>query len=999
PQGKSDVVEATIEINNGDIDPEKVIFKTPGGTEFKSEYQNGVYTINLIGGEAGDGQEIYAVYPSPQGGAGGGFLNFGKLSVVSYREQTYKVTIVPVNETDVDISAIRQTLKDIYGPVGIAWEVSEEKGYSYFGENKFFEKNSGLLSSYTEEMRKMNADFADNYKNGQIDATANYVFVLKYSGSTMERDAAGFMPRGGQFGYIFTKDFQSDKEILNTIAHELGHGRLLLKHTFDKDYGITRGVTDNLMDYSGKTHLAKWQWDLLSDPGIAQGVFDRDQDGMKAANKEEFDYAKLLAMMRSTGTQSFAFLVNCEIIVEGYKFGNYNVIIGSIDHQTGGINIISKTSENNPIINEIYSGQDPTLISDIQEKDLINIRNSLGSKKQLLLIQNNNNISSCDLTQDYTAYCSEEDLFNSSELLAKLSNDISNCITDRYYETKILVDNIGISIDEVVSAISENLNIPYFSDIKIQVNISNSLGQEATVSTPGLSGADLADINLSYHIDHANKEVHISEIISDRFFQGSKLAPALHQKAGELDIDLELLRTSSLAAMNELKGEKVDFAKRLKALASTLIGTHVSTVQIAGKIGKNIWEESVIPQGMWYSRAEGRAHYENKFDIPSIPAGVTDGLIGEILAVPILIKTTGEIAFNEEKRQAFTQIFTANGFQQLITGIKDDFVASMNDEEKRPYTISKGTVEIASIFIGTGWAKSAGKVGNDLANEMVDILKRIPGGEKVAEAIPTSKLKEFAEKLQKLSEKQDFKKIADQLAEFTPTTRMRFVDDLLADADFYKLILDKPDVMQLFQFHKVANTLSLDEFNDLRAIYLKYLDDPKMIEKWSNYSQETRNLLDRFNTALRWEADYLQTLTSKYEAFASQVSVTVRFKPSADEIARLENLVPSLKRVDGMDGWYQLESVADGFGRKDGIYTFIEVKATGNASNKIESMLSEQQKMLKEILEGREGQLIPHGSKANFVLDSEDIGTNIIEKSGKILNMHKLSMTDGSLIP
>jgi hypothetical protein len=42
----------------------------------------------------------------------------------------------------------------------------------------------------------------------------------------MDRDAAGFMPRGGQFGYIFTKDFQGDAEILQTIAHELGHGKL-----------------------------------------------------------------------------------------------------------------------------------------------------------------------------------------------------------------------------------------------------------------------------------------------------------------------------------------------------------------------------------------------------------------------------------------------------------------------------------------------------------------------------------------------------------------------------------------------------------------------------------------------------------------------------------------------------------------------------------------------------------------------------------------------------
>jgi uncharacterized protein YfkK (UPF0435 family) len=112
---------------------------------------------------------------------------------------------------------------------------------------------------------------------------------LKYSGRETSRDAAGFMPRGSQFGYIFTKDFSSDKEILQAIAHELGHGRLLLKHTFDKDYKLPQSGTDNLMDYTPlATHLAKWQWDLASDPGIAQGVFDKDEDGMMAAGTGDF---------------------------------------------------------------------------------------------------------------------------------------------------------------------------------------------------------------------------------------------------------------------------------------------------------------------------------------------------------------------------------------------------------------------------------------------------------------------------------------------------------------------------------------------------------------------------------------------------------------------------------------------------------------------------------------------------------------------------------------
>jgi hypothetical protein len=98
------------------------------------------------------------------------------------------------------------------------------------------------------------------------------------------------MPRGSQFGYIFTEDFSSDKEILQAIAHELGHGRLLLKHTFDKDYKLPQAGTDNLMDYTPlATHLAKWQWDLASDPGIAQGVFDKDEDGMMANTSNEDD--------------------------------------------------------------------------------------------------------------------------------------------------------------------------------------------------------------------------------------------------------------------------------------------------------------------------------------------------------------------------------------------------------------------------------------------------------------------------------------------------------------------------------------------------------------------------------------------------------------------------------------------------------------------------------------------------------------------------------------
>jgi hypothetical protein len=54
-----------------------------------------------------------------------------------------------------------------------------------------------------------------------------------------------------------------------------------LKHPFDSDYKIPALSTDNLMDYTGGTHIAKWQWDLIHDPGVIVRVFERDRDAMR----------------------------------------------------------------------------------------------------------------------------------------------------------------------------------------------------------------------------------------------------------------------------------------------------------------------------------------------------------------------------------------------------------------------------------------------------------------------------------------------------------------------------------------------------------------------------------------------------------------------------------------------------------------------------------------------------------------------------------------------
>lgn len=96
------------------------------------------------------------------------------------------------------------------------------------------------------------------------------------------------MPRGCQFGYVFRQDFRGFDSFCLAVVHELCHGRFVLKHTFDSSYGLVKGSTDNLMDYTeGASHLAKWQWDVIHDPGVVVRMFERDKDGAIVDNTME----------------------------------------------------------------------------------------------------------------------------------------------------------------------------------------------------------------------------------------------------------------------------------------------------------------------------------------------------------------------------------------------------------------------------------------------------------------------------------------------------------------------------------------------------------------------------------------------------------------------------------------------------------------------------------------------------------------------------------------
>ncbi|MBR4970373.1 MAG: hypothetical protein IKY58_01220, partial [Paludibacteraceae bacterium] len=55
--------------------------------------------------------------------------------------------------------------------------------------------------------------------------------------------------------------------ITHTMAHELGHGLFGLDHIFSGAYGIKKGATYNLMDYTDKTPndaLSYHEWNQIN---------------------------------------------------------------------------------------------------------------------------------------------------------------------------------------------------------------------------------------------------------------------------------------------------------------------------------------------------------------------------------------------------------------------------------------------------------------------------------------------------------------------------------------------------------------------------------------------------------------------------------------------------------------------------------------------------------------------------------------------------------------
>ena len=281
PLGKQVTLSAKIKINDkkAGIDPSKVIFRTDEGLVIASEYneKDKSYRITVPSASAEGYYFLHALYKVGDGN----YLHLGQVGIDTHRPIRARVVLVDMGGV-YQQEQLAQSLNTITQAVGLTWQVDRINGFEVSKEltEQLFDKDSHELFSYNDVQKALNialkSHLADKY-----DASACYVFMFDKAPVKGDRNIIGFMPRGGQYGYVHCSKLSSE-ELATILAHELMHGQFLLRHTFDDKYkaGLKEGINpQNLMDYKGGTHIAKWQWDQIYDPAITTSLIKYDEEG------------------------------------------------------------------------------------------------------------------------------------------------------------------------------------------------------------------------------------------------------------------------------------------------------------------------------------------------------------------------------------------------------------------------------------------------------------------------------------------------------------------------------------------------------------------------------------------------------------------------------------------------------------------------------------------------------------------------------------------------
>ncbi|MFK8299070.1 hypothetical protein ACI76O_11870, partial [Capnocytophaga cynodegmi] len=494
------------------------------------------------------------------------------------------------------------------------------------------------------------------------------------------------------------------------------HGIFKLEHPFKKDE-TKKGTFRTLMDYASETTFAYSDWKQINDPALKIGFFGGQSEG--ALQQDEDILLRIAQAMQGLGGKAFLKCKECDgisvkteqnlegeiitIDINSKKY--YKCILG--EHKNGAISFGIKGLNKN-----LSTQYDKTTLTEYYEKFSSVIK--ANTQEGFLLVGDAQSVTKCDVTLQFSgSFCGyEKNSRINKEDKAYIAGELENCFED-----------------SVISELQKVLSNPFYKDVKLAVVVKHENTTHTLFSAGFQANENQDNAELTLHIDTSKKEhLGVERIaVSPKYLE--KYVEKLQQEANRrgIEVDVQTLRRE---VIKDLEGKETTswfakLAQKAKALYHDQIGTFAEAVLASQKIAKNVWEEGQINQSTWYSKNQEHEQWPEYAQFAPVVGGATDGVIDEIVGIPMAIKGIYGIMTDEEQRQAIANVFTKEGMNQLWEGLKAESQEILSDNERLTHFGSKTVVQVAAMLV-PGTQLTKGKKIMEALDKATDVTKILP---------------------------------------------------------------------------------------------------------------------------------------------------------------------------------------------------------------------------------------------------------------------------------
>ena len=321
--------------------------------------------------------------------------------------------------------------------------------------------------------------------------------------------------------------------------------------------------------------------------------------------------------------------------------------------------------------------------------------------------------------------------FTNDSFNQKVLRDLSRCAelpdVSQYRVNRSFTSSSSSSFEKIKEAVTAKLSNSFFGEVKLCIDLTTSEGDYERLLTPGLTDCSQAEIKLGIHVDYANNRVWLNIAVREGYL--GEYVNRWQQEANLQDIsaDAEELRRQVIADLESSETTLSFFEKlnqSVQSLLSGKIADFVEGVQVSQKIAKNVWAEGEINRSTWYSKDGEHSQWPQYAHFHPVVGGVSDGVIGEIVGIPVAIRGIYGVMTDAGQREAFLQLFTSAGVSRMISGLKEEAQATLSDEDRLLHFGSRTVIEVASVVSGFSIISGA-RVG-DILNETGESLPEVP---------------------------------------------------------------------------------------------------------------------------------------------------------------------------------------------------------------------------------------------------------------------------------